>query len=49
MFLLMRGALRQCISRTQKTAARVFGADPRLKVVRIIGKNFYTTIPRQGR
>jgi hypothetical protein len=32
----------------QKAAARVFGADPRLQVVRIVGKGFDATIARQA-
>ncbi len=31
----------------QKAAARVFGADPRLKVVRIVGRDFDVTVPRK--
>ena len=36
------------LGEAQKAAARVFGADSRLQVVRIIGKDFDTTIARQA-
>jgi hypothetical protein len=36
------------LAEAQKAAARVFSADSRLRVVRIIGKDFDTTIARQA-
>lgn len=43
-----RNATRVTLAAAQQAAARVFGADKRLQVVRIVGKDFDVTIARQS-
>jgi RHS repeat-associated protein len=43
-----RDAVRITVAEAQQAAARVFGADSRLQVVRVVGKDFDVTIARQS-